>query len=126
MGEAEANLPESLRRVSDGHPLKILANGLVIIRRKKHEPIDMTGLSRQDIVDWTSKRSGSKFSSDWTLVRCVQWIEDQVTALGWTPETGPVTTTVVFEQTVGISAGKNACTIRLRSDGRYVHAYPEE
>lgn len=126
MAEGDPNSEENLRAVPDGESLRTLANGLAIVRRMKHEPVDMTGLSRQEIVDRSSKRSGSKFSSDWNLARYMEWIETQIEELEWTAESGPVTATVVFEEIVGISGGKNVRTIRLRSDGRYVHAYPEE
>jgi hypothetical protein len=121
-----ADAEERYRGVRDGEALEVLANGLVLIRRKKHEPISLTGLTRQEIVEATSKRSGSKFLDDWTLTRYVQWLRRQIDLLDWTQDTGPTTTVVHFDVQIGISRGIYARKVRLRSDGRYVHAYPEE
>lgn len=128
MGEGTPNSSdeEIFRRVRDGEPLRSLASGLVIIRRRKHEPVDFSGLTKDDIVSRTSKRSGSKFLIDWTLTRYVAWIEAEINILGWTDDTGPATAVVQFTERVGISRGSHVKRVRLRSDGRNVHAYPEE
>ncbi len=125
-GPTGSDAEERYRGVRDGESLETLANGLVLIRRKKHEPISLAGLKREEIVDATSKRSGSKFLSVWTLMRYVQWIQEQVNAFGWTQDTGPTTTVIHFNDHVGISRGIYVRKVRLRSDGRYIHAYPEE
>ena len=117
---------EVYRGVRDGAQLKALANGLIVVRRKKHEAIDLSGLAAMELVKRSSKVSGSKFAADWNLKRCVDWIEKQTVELGWTSESGAKTEDVSFEEAVGISRGKKVYTIRLVSDGRHVHAYPVE
>ncbi|MGD0770216.1 MAG: hypothetical protein ABSB42_18695 [Tepidisphaeraceae bacterium] len=128
MGEASESPSgqELLRSVLDGLPLKVLAGGLVIVRRKKHEPIDLAGLTAEKIVERTSKRSGSKFTARWDLMRYANWIEARTGELHWTAKTGPVAMDTPFDEVVGISRGKEVYTIRLVSDGRHLHAYPVE
>ena len=114
------------RKVQDREPLKTLANGLMIVRCKKHEPIDLANLSRKQVVLRTSKVFGSKFASDWNLVNYVEWIESRLEELGWTTATGPATDIQHFVSPIGIARGNAVHTIMLRSDGRFVHAYPDE
>lgn len=129
MGEEASESPsgkELFRGVSEGSHLKVLANGLIVIRRKKHEPIDLEGLPIEKIVARTSKVSGSKFASHRDLASYVNWIEARTLELGWTWQTGAAPVDTPFEEAVGISRGKKVYTIRLVKDGRYLHAYPME
>jgi hypothetical protein len=106
--------------------LKILTNGVEIIRCKKHEPTGFSGLSQENIIKLTSKISGSKFAKGWDLVKYVSWIESKVVELGWTPMTGAASDKTVLPEPVGISRGIAVHTITMVIAGRYVHAYPDE
>jgi hypothetical protein len=127
MGEEADQIsdPRDYRNVEDGGTLKTLDNGLVIVRRKKHEPLDMGQMSRTEIIRRTSKISGSKFNSRWTLENYVNWVAAQTLRLGWSVTPGDSNEAVRLSECVGVSNGQNAYTIRLRRNGRYVHAYPE-
>jgi hypothetical protein len=103
---AESPSKEEFSQVPDGGILKTLPAGLVIIRRRKHEPLDLSVLQAAQIVERTGKRSGSKFLKDWDLVTYVVWIEAQIRALNWTSETGPATATIEFDAATGISRGR--------------------
>lgn len=120
MAEAE------LRSVRDREPLRTLPGGLVIVRCMKHEPCDLSQLSREQLRQRTSKVYGSKFTAEWTLDRYAQWITDRVVQLGWTLQTGPAEDDLHSDRPVGVSAGNLVHTIHLVSDGRYLHAYPVE
>jgi len=61
-----------LRAVPDGCVLYTLPNGIKIVRRKKHEPIDAANLSRQDLERLTGKENGAKFLPGTTLARIVE------------------------------------------------------
>jgi hypothetical protein len=122
----DESLEDQYRKVRDREPLKALANGLMIVRCKKHEPIVLTDLSREQVIWRTSKQWGSKFTSDWTLAKYVQWIELRLKELRWSTATGPTADNTIFPDPVGISRGIPVHTIKLISDRRFVHAYPDE
>lgn len=124
--ESEAERAARYRRVRDRDALEILENDLVIIRAKKHEPMDFSGLPPRKIADITGKEFGSKFHPQWTLVRYVDWIRAEVERLRWTRVSGRITNDFRFSGPIGTSRGEEVSTIRLVSDGHYVHAYPVE
>jgi hypothetical protein len=126
MGEVSPSGNELYRNAPDGSQLKALTGGLIIVRRMKHESIDLNGLKPEQILHRTSKRSGSKFAPNWDLKHYVNWIETMVLKLGWTVKTGPIEQDTKFNHAVGIYRGRKMYTIRLASDGRYLHAYPVE
>ena len=116
---------EDLAGVPDGETLRRLPSGLQIVRRQKHEPIDFESLTRNERVRLTDKRFGSKFLQDWGIVRLTNWIADEIDAQKWTAgDTHSVD--IAFDRPVGIVGGEEASTIRIISDGRYVHAFPVE
>lgn len=95
-----------------------LENGLVLVRRRKHEPIDFE--SADDLAKQTDKRSGSKFLPDWTLQAYVEWLAEEARRLPREPQSR----TIVMDRAVGYSNGRKVDKIRIVSDGHYVHAYP--
>jgi hypothetical protein len=124
--ESDAQRELRYRAVRDREPLKRLENGLTIVRCRKHEPISLENLTRDQIAVRTGKRWVSKFAAGWGLSRYVDWIEATVKEVAWTLETGPIYHEVVFLEPVGISNGVAVHTITMRSDGRYLHAYPDQ
>jgi hypothetical protein len=111
--------------VRDGETLRRLSSGLEIVRRRKHEPIDFEGLTRNERLRLTDKRFGSKFLPDWGIVRLTDWIADEIDTRKWTART-PLSVDVGLDRPVGIASGEETSTIRIMSDGRYVHAFPVE
>jgi hypothetical protein len=115
-------------RIPDGGALLTLSNGLIIIRRRKHEWIESLAKAAPDkLRARTGKVWGSKFSRNWPLGRLVPWIAAEVETAGWTgdfQEPNPLDVNV--GQTVGLVAGADVHTIRIVCDGRHVHAYPIE
>ena len=111
-----------LARVPDGRMLRRLDNGLEIVRRRKHEPVgEEVALSQSD------KRAGSKFLPAWTLERVVDWIEQQLRQPKCPVQPGaPASHQVRLGELVGFCRGIKVHTIRIVSDGAYVHAYPVE
>lgn len=75
---------EDLTASPDGATLRHLASGLEIVRRRKHEPIDVANLSRAELEKLTDKRFGSKFAADWSLEQLVDWTAHQVDMHRWT------------------------------------------
>jgi hypothetical protein len=125
MAETSAETPEQrYRRVPDREPLEVLPGGLVLVRSMKREPISSKNLTRAKLLARTNKRRGSKFLPDWTLTRYVEWSRATIAKLGWTSQTGMASHEIAFDSPIGISHGEYVSTIRLVSDGRYVHAYP--
>lgn len=117
------NSPYSKR---DGETIRVLPSGLEIVRRRKHEPIDLASLPVEDLTRLTGKAFGSKFAASWNVERVVELIVERVATEGWSTETGRATAVVHMKETVGHSNGKAVTAIRIVSDGRYVHAYPVE
>lgn len=114
---------EDLAGISDGGTLRRLPTGLEIVRRQKHEPINLVTLPRSERVRLTGKRFGSKFLSEWGLERLTDWIASEVESRGWTDGVSQQAD-VRFDGPVGVASGEPASTIRIMSDGRYVHAFP--
>ncbi|HSI35288.1 MAG: hypothetical protein ACAI43_21235 [Phycisphaerae bacterium] len=117
-----------LNRVPDGGTLRVLASGLEIVRRKKHEWSNhLTRLTPEELKRKTNKVWGSKFLAFWTLEALVDRIEREVTTARWSDsaqEPSPLDIVDVHE--IGLASGESVHTIRIVCDGRYIHAYPIE
>lgn len=119
-------LSPDLGRTPDGGTLRRLPNGLEIVRRQKHEPI-MLGAGSSDIASRTDKKSGSKFVSQWGLDRVTNFLEKQLLAPGCPLKPLlPGAMTIRAGEPIGIVGGDSVQSVRIVSDGRYVHAYPVE
>jgi hypothetical protein len=114
-----------LNRVPDGGVLRTLENGLLIIRRKKHEWSDgLAKLSAKKLKERTGKVWGSKFLDFWTLETLVDRIETAAILAGWTrEEQHPNPLDVIEANEIGLVNGEK---IRFVCDGRHIHAYPIE
>jgi hypothetical protein len=113
--------------VPDGEPLTALPSGLVLLRRKKHEPIDFKGLTEEERARRTGKIQGSKFGPEWTLSRYVEWLSSVVDEQGWTfPPGEHKRIMLTFSEMVGLVRGKPSTTVCVEVRERYVHAWPEE
>jgi len=114
-----------LRRVSDGAELCRLQSGIIISRRHKHEPIEIAGLSEEDLKRRTSKENGSKFLPGTTLC---QIVEMTAKVLGDDGATIGLKTTynVVYDRPIGISRGRRVRGIRVALASGYAHAFPIE
>jgi hypothetical protein len=120
-------MDEDLYKVRNRETLRLLDMGMEITRATKHEPIDFSILSGQELRDATDDRSGSKFLREWTLRRLVNWLEVQVRGQGWRFPPGVRTRLRVrLAQPVGYVAGKLVQTITVTASGRWVHAYPDK
>ncbi|HEY8749441.1 MAG TPA: hypothetical protein VIM11_15760 [Tepidisphaeraceae bacterium] len=118
---------DEYRKIADGQVLKKLGSGLEIVRRKKHEwTPELGSLSGEPLRRITDKIHGSKFLPQWNLVFYVQWIEEQLTLLGWDRHTGPGSHTIDLADPVGYSNGKAVRRITIVLSSRVVHAYPVE
>jgi len=117
-------MPESSGLPQGDEPIRILASGLEIIRRRKHEYKDLSAFPPDDQARLTNKQNGSKFLASWNAERIADFIEEQVTALGWNRQTGRVTAIVKVDAVVGTADGKPVGAIKITSNGRYLHAYP--
>jgi hypothetical protein len=120
MGEAD------LYSIRDGETLRVLGNGLEIVRRQKHEwTSSLQKLPPDKLAKRTGKVWGSKFFANWTLPMLVAWIETVVEEEGWALQPGGGTETErLLNQHVGLAAGVSTRRIKVVCDGRYVHAYP--
>ncbi|MEE8169327.1 MAG: hypothetical protein V3T70_02155 [Phycisphaerae bacterium] len=116
---------DDLAGVPDGGTLRRLASGLEVVRRRKHEPIAHEQLQSAGLEHLTDKRHGSKFAPDWTLQRLTEWITSEIEARQWSIGTAQ-DADVHFKNPVGYFLGKSVKTIRIISDGRFVHAFPIE
>lgn len=103
-----------------------LPNGIQILRRRKHEPIDIGVLTDEELARLTNKANGSKFLPGTSLKRIVE-ITSEILA-----ENGAEVGTSecyhkVFDEPMGISNGKIVRAVRVRRSnaGRTAHAYPE-
>jgi hypothetical protein len=112
-----------LRRVPYGGDLYRLPSGIVISRQRKHEPIDIAGLSVEDLKRKTSKEKGSKFLPGTTLSQIVEMtatvLEDEGATKGL-----KTAYNIVYDKPIGISRGKRVKGMRVVVSGRYAHAYP--
>jgi hypothetical protein len=121
MGEFNQNVPE-------GGVLKVLATGLRIVRRRKHEwNPGLLKLDPKKLALRTGKEWGTKFLSFWTLDVLVNRIEVEVARARWTKDSQiPNPLDVVDASEIGLANGKRAHTMRIVCDGRHIHAYPIE
>jgi hypothetical protein len=110
--------------VGDGGTIRVLAPGLEIVRRMKHEPMDLSKYSEKQRKKLTDKIRGSKFNSWWTTERVADFIAGQAQANGWSATTGPFRLVINLRAMVGVAEGVQVASIRIDSDGRYLHAYP--
>jgi len=114
-----------LRAVRDGEPLHVLENGIVIVRRVKHEPKDFTGLSKAEVERQTNKTNGSKFLPGTTLAQIVTMTADVLRE-----NQAVCGTTKVYNKTcgkpIGISRGREVRCLRVQVNGRWAHGFPVE
>lgn len=115
-----------LRSVPDAGILCRLPNGIGVIRMRKHEPIDMTGLSPAEVEVRTNKASGSKFRPGTTLTRIVEITQEILDENGAQPGTPSGSYDKMYDESVGISRGRTVSAVRVRtcSNGTLAHAYP--
>ena len=116
-----------LRSVPDGGPLHVLPNGIQIIRRKKHEPIDLEGLDRDELARRTGKLEGSKFLPGTSLGRIVEMTCEILLENGAQVGSNEAYNRV-HRDTIGISRGRRVRGLRVRrsGNGKVAHAYPED
>ncbi len=115
--------PTDLYAVPDGQTLQTLATGIEIVRRRKHEPIRLDGLDREQLVSLTDKKSGAKFLPGTTLEDIVRYTETILHDNNATLNTSG-TYTRTFVGYVGIAGGIRVRTLTVLFDGRYAHAFP--
>ena len=116
-----------LRATPDGCTLVTLPSGIEIIRRKKHEPIMLEGLSAAEIAKRTDKRNGAKFLPGTTLRQIVEMTAQVLEQNQARPDSN---TSYVgrLPQPIGLCCGHPTSCIRvLRSNrGRLAHGHPVE
>jgi hypothetical protein len=112
-----------LRGVHDGGELCKLPSGIIITRRRKHEPIKIEGLNKEDLERLTSKEKGSKFLPGTTLRQIVEMTARVLQDKGATKDL-KTTYNVVHDRPVGISRGKWVRGMCVVLKGRYAHAFP--
>ena len=115
-----------LREVPNAGVLHELSNGIQIIRRRKHEPIDLPRREKE-LARQTNKCNGSKFLPETTLTRIVEMTSEVL--LENRAEIGSNDCyNKVYDEPIGISAGRRVKGLRVcRSNrGRYAHAYPQD
>jgi hypothetical protein len=117
-----------LNRVPDGGVLRTLENGLLIIRRKKHEwSENLRSSARRSSRNGPARFGGSKFLDFRTLEALVDRIETAAILAGWTKEEQhPNPLDMIEPNEIGLVNGKKVRTIRFVCDGRHIHAYPIE
>ena len=112
-----------LYAVPDGQTLVVLATGVEIVRRRKHEPINLDGLDQQQLAARTAKKSGSKFLPGTRLEQIVRYTEAILTENNAVLNTSGIYTKT-FADHVGVASGVRVRTIAVLFDGRYAHAFP--
>jgi hypothetical protein len=118
-----------LRAVPEAGVLSILPNGIAIVRRRKHEPISLEGLSRDEIVRRTNKQSGSKFLPGTSLARIVEITREILEESNVQPgDQDGGHYAKIYDEPIGISNGRQvrAARVRTRDGCRRAHAYPED
>ena len=116
-----------LLAVPVGCVLYTLPNGIKIVRRKKHEPIDTANLSKQDLERQTGKENGAKFLPGTTLARIVEMtaeiLQKNQAQVGKNTEYN-----IVYEKPIGISRGRLVRRLRVvrSQEGKIAHGFPEE
>ena len=114
-----------LRTIPDGEVLHVLPGGLMIVRRKKHEYTPkLADLAQDELANWSNKRNGSKFNSEWSLAAYVRWVVAQLEILGWNENTAAGDHTVEVGRFVGWSSGIMTTRVRIEISSRCIHAYP--
>jgi len=116
-----------LRTVPDGECLYSMPNGIEIVRRRKHEPIDLSRSSPEEVERRTGKIMGSKFLLGTTLKRIVEMTVDVLSENG--AQIGDNTEyNTVYERTIGISRGKPVRGFRVLRccNGKLAHGFPED
>jgi len=116
-----------LARVPDGGVLHTMASGINILRRKKHEPIVLADLTREEIAWRTDKNNGSKFLPGTSLSRIVEMtceILMENKAVSGTKDGY----TKAYDKVVGVSRGEAVRAVKVvrSNNGAYAHAYPED
>ena len=114
---------QDLYAVPDGRTLVILATGIEVVRRRKHEPISIDGLDQKQLESRTAKKNGSKFLPATTLEQMVSYTEEILTENKAVLNTSG-TYTKTFADDVGIAGGIRVRTITVLFDGRYAHSFP--
>ncbi len=114
---------KDLYAVPDGQTLVTLATGIEIVRRRKHEPIRINSLDRQQLESRTGKKSGSKFLPGTTLEHIVGDTEAILTENDAALNTSG-TYTKTFTDDVGLVGGVRVKTLQVLCNGRYAHAFP--
>ena len=123
MGHEESQL----RAAPDGGVLVLLRSGIRVVRRRKHEPIPIEGLSEQELASRTDHRNGSKFLPGTTLARIVEMtaaiLVENNAAVGCNDGYGKI-----YEEPIGISKGRRVRGVRVvrSAHGQYAHAYPAD
>jgi hypothetical protein len=114
--------------VPDGGTLRVLDNGLEIVRRQKLEwRASLEKLPPDKLARRTGKVWGSKFYPEWTLPILIDWIVSVIVEEQWRLQPGePREADRRLDRPVGLAGGGATHRIRVVSDGRYVHAYPIE
>ena len=116
---------QDLQRPLDGETLRTLPSRLEILRRRKHELIDVSGYLLKELAQMTGKRHDRKFGVAWTLPVLTDWIAEQSTHANWVLQPGrPRHMDRKFNEVIGLVGGQQSHMIRIVSDGRYVHTYP--
>jgi hypothetical protein len=124
--EERAHREARYRKVRDREPLENLPGGLSIVRAMKHEAIELSSLTREELASRTGKRNGGKFSYGWALVDYVDWVTLVVSVLRWDAKTRPTRHAFRLPEEVGLCRGRTVHTIEVVFDGRNIHAYPVE
>ena len=120
-----AELESRYRRVCEGGTLERLSDGLLIVRRRKHEwTPDLDGLAGSKLKAATDPIRGSKFLRSWTLVRYVAWVKEQAETLGWTRASSPCEHTIELDFPVGYSRGREVTRVRIELSSCCIHGYP--
>jgi hypothetical protein len=114
---------QDLYAVPDGRTLVILATGIEVVRRRKHEPINIDGLDQKQLESRTAKKNGSKFLPATTLEQIVSYTEEILTENKAVLNTSG-TYIKTFANDVGIAGGIRVRTITVLFDGRYAHSFP--
>ena len=113
------------RKVRQPGVLERLPNGLMIVRRYKHEWDErLNGLTHRELAKETDHARGSKFLPKWTLSRYVSWLEKKVAELKWDSKTLAEIATFEEAEGVGYSNAVLVNTIKIVIDSGFVHAYP--
>jgi len=114
-----------LRSVRDGGVLHELPNGIQVVRRKKHEPIDMAQLTKGELARRTDKRNGSKFLPEISLKRIVEMTCQVLIEKG--AEVGAnIPYNRAFDHPIGYSNGRpvKGLWVSRSNKGKLAHAYP--